>query len=726
MTMKKLFKSLFVVIAATATFAGCQKEETNAPAAQTKTVEFFANSIDTKTVFGESYKEGTDTKYPTLWTAGDKVKVHLNLSVPIGTDGTDMSKPVDLLDGTEASTSAKFKADITDYNPDSYTFYAVSPSTAWNARTSERVTVIIPTQQKPLATSPAKDAQIVYAISETTEEMPSSIDMDFHHFTAYGKLSFSNLASTSVSKVKIVAPADVCLSGKWNYLPADGTLAPHSEGTSNEITIETTSTSDIWFACGPVDVSGKTLKFIVTTDDGNLEKEITFPANRKFQSGHVAKFTVDMDGVTVPEPEETTVTLTKVTSVSQLTTGRYIIVSSDDAYYLPNAAYTSSNGPSQKSATKINGVIQLEDDMIWNVTASGSGYVFESASVSGHYLVATSDGTKAIKVNNTTTNCVWNAAELSGNVGLKSSASATRYLCAYGTTDWRYYASSNVSGSNKLGILYKISNGETPDQPDTPATPVLSVTATEVSVGAAAGNGEIAYSVENSVSGTTVSASTTATWITNFSYTTAGKVTFSVSANTGAERSAVVTLTYPGAAESKNVTIKQAAGQSGGNEGGTADPVTLIIDGSTLTSTATTADTDHIFGGVTLTMSKGAKYINSGQATNAFSKNASIFIGKTGAYIYNKTPIPGKIIKFEIYANAGASAKVSVGVNFSSTQLSKYNSSASNTYTNTLSTINSVYDCSDKLPDDAQYFWYQVTNNNNSQVQFRITYIPED
>ena len=579
MTMKKLFKSLFVVIAATATFAGCQKEENNAPAAQTKTVEFFANSIKTKTVFGESYTEGTDTKYPTLWTAEDKVKVYLNLSIPSGTSGTEKSSIVELIEGTETSASAKFKAEIVDYSPESYTFYAVSPSDAANARTSDRVTVVIPTLQRPLATSPAKNAQVVYAISETTEEMPSSIDMDFHHFTAYGKLSFSNLASTSVSKVKIVAPADVCFSGKWNYLPADGTLAPHSEGTSNEITIETTSTSDIWFACGPVDVSGKTLKFIVTTDDGNLEKEITFPANRKFQSGHVAKFTVDMDGVTVPEPEETTVTLTKVTSVSQLTTGRYIIVSSDDAYYLPNAAYTSNNGPSQKSTTKINGVIQLEDDMIWNVTASGSGYLFESASVSGHYLVATGNDTKKIRVN-TTKDCVWNAAVLSNNVGLMSSASSTRYLCAYGTSDWRYYASSSVSGTNKLGILYKVTNGATPEPegPETPATPVLSVTATEVNVDAAAGNGEIAYSVENSVSGTTVSASTTATWITNFSYTTADKVTFSVSANTGAERSAVITLTYPGAAESKNVTVKQAAGQGGSQPTGGYVLITNVAD----------------------------------------------------------------------------------------------------------------------------------------------------
>lgn len=161
---------------------------------------------------------------------------------------------------------------------------------------------------------------------------------------------------------------------------------------------------------------------------------------------------------------------------------------------------------------------------------------------------------------------------------------------------------------------------------------------------------------------------------------------------------------------------------TGGGEN--AEPATLIIDGSTLTTTSTTMDSDHDFGEVTLTMSKGAKSQNSGAATNAFSKNPSILIGKSGAYIYNKTPIPGKIIKFEIYANAGASQKVSVGVNFSSTQINSYNSSASNTFTATLSTTNSVYDCSDKLPDNAQYFWYQVTNSNNSQVQFRITYIP--
>lgn len=36
--------------------------------------------------------------------------------------------------------------------------------------------------------------------------------------------------------------------------------------------------------------------------------------------------------------------------------------------------------------------------------------------------------------------------------------------------------------------------------------------------------------------------------------------------------------------------------------------------------------------------------------------------------------------------------------------------------------MDNVYDCSSKLATGTKYFWYQVTNANNSQVQFRITY----
>ncbi len=174
--------------------------------------------------------------------------------------------------------------------------------------------------------------------------------------------------------------------------------------------------------------------------------------------------------------------------------------------------------------------------------------------------------------------------------------------------------------------------------------------------------------------------------------------------------------------EDSDVTEYSETVTTGANPAGTE--FVLIIDASELSSEATTADVTKTYSDIDIVFSKGAKPqpIQQG-AINNFSSNNSILIGKKDTYIYNKTAIPGKITKFEIYANKGASSKVSIGVNFSAEAITSYSGSASNTYTATLSTLDSVYDCSSKLPEDAKYFWYQVTNSNNSQVQFRITYV---
>lgn len=172
-----------------------------------------------------------------------------------------------------------------------------------------------------------------------------------------------------------------------------------------------------------------------------------------------------------------------------------------------------------------------------------------------------------------------------------------------------------------------------------------------------------------------------------------------------------------------------AAGKSeivktGANPAGVVEEKVLIIDASKLSSTATTKDVTYTYQGVDVVFSKGAKQ-QGVSGSNAFNSgaNSAILIGKLGSYIYNKTAISGVIKKFEIFANGSASAKVSVGVNFSSSAITKYDSKASNTYAATLSTVDHVYDCSSKLPADAKYFWYQVTSDKNSQVQFRITYV---
>lgn len=249
--------------------------------------------------------------------------------------------------------------------------------------------------------------------------------------------------------------------------------------------------------------------------------------------------------------------------------------------------------------------------------------------------------------------------------------------------------------------------------------PVVTVDNTNVSVKPEGDIVTLKYSIKYPAADATITATSKETWVNTFDCGTDGEVTFAVDANEGDARTATVTLSYPGA-DPVAVTVSQRAA------GSAAEPVTIIIDASDLSGTATEDDTDHTFGGVTLTYSKGARNQLAKAAKNAFSDKGAILIGKSGAYIYNKTAIPGIITKFEIYANAGASKNVTVGVNFSNSAISMYNASAANTYTAKLATVDKVYDCSASLPKDAKYFWYQVTNANNSQVQFRITYIPEN
>ena len=154
---------------------------------------------------------------------------------------------------------------------------------------------------------------------------------------------------------------------------------------------------------------------------------------------------------------------------------------------------------------------------------------------------------------------------------------------------------------------------------------------------------------------------------------------------------------------------------------GAAGDSPIIIDATNLglTSTATTSDTTKTYGGVSYVLSSGAK-LQSSSGSNKFSTD-TILIGKSGTYIYNSTAIPGEITKFEVYANKGASAKVSVGVKFSaSAALTSW--SETGAWTQTLSTLDHVYDASSAIVSGAKYFRYQVTNANNSQIAFRITY----
>ena len=487
--MKKVFNSLFVIIAAMVTFAGCAKQETDAPAtSETKTVQFFANSIETKTVFGTP----DGTTYPTLWTAGDKVKVHVNLSAPSGVTKTETSVDVKLVGGEDMASSATFTAELNDaFEAESYTLYSVSPSSAWNARSANegRFTVNIKYEQTPLPTSVDSDVQVLYAISGPyTDGIPTSVNLDYKHFTAYGKLSLKGLADgVVISKIKLES-ADLDLAGKWNYYVADKTVAA-KEGVKY-ITLETSSTTDIWFACAPVDVSNKTLTLTVTTNQGDFVKELSFPANRKFEAGKISKFTVDMTGITAggseePEqPGEITAYYEKVTSAPTDWSGKYLLVNETAAKALSAISTTSTKYGLGTDVTISNEKIIATDALsacqveISKATVNSDAYVMMFG---GKYLTWTSGNSLNVATSESA-NTNWIITLSDGNAVIKNSNDNTRQI--FWNPQSPRFACYNKDGQSAVQLYVLVDSneggGETPE-PE-PQEPYIRVSQEEFNV----------------------------------------------------------------------------------------------------------------------------------------------------------------------------------------------------------------------------------------------------
>ena len=476
--MKKIFNSIFVIIAAMVAFAGCAKENAIAPG-ETKKVQFFAENIETKTHFGDKNDEN---KYPTLWDADDKVKVLLNLESP--TSIKNLEKTVEI-EVSEDSKSARFVADLnSEYEFDSYTFYAVSPYSAYNAKSSKegRFTVQIPEAQNPQVTSVDENAQVLYAVSATTDMFPSSVKLNFKHFTAYGKFSLTNLTDkvNTISSVKLSFEEKVV--GKWNYFVEDGSIA--AKDATCEIVLTPTSTEDIWFACAPVDMSGKTLTLSVATDKGDLVKNITFPANRKFEAGKIANFTVDMKGIEVAEtdepdqPEESADVWSLVTDVANLVVGdKIVIAAATDEYEYALSITQNNNNRASVAIKKENSVIAINDDVQVITIEEGKVENTFAFNVGSGYLYAASSSSNHLKTKD----------ELDANgswlIEISTTGVATIKAQGANTRNWlRFNASNNPKifscyGSGQTDVaIYRLEGGseeggEMPEEPETPAEP---------------------------------------------------------------------------------------------------------------------------------------------------------------------------------------------------------------------------------------------------------------
>lgn len=636
--MKQIIKAFSLSIAAIALFS-CEKEAPvqNGPVEENvKTVQFSTAPV-TKTVFGTP----SGSTLPTLWTANHSVSVSLNL-------GSTKKSSTPVVD--EGGATANFQAEIEDDNTGSYNFYAISPYDAVVGvnKTYSSINVNFPAAQTPTATSPDELAQILYGEYAAGSTFPTSATMEFKHLSAYGKISFSNLSlaeGESIVSVSLTASED--WAGRYYYYAEDhdtfskGDFAANS--ASKTITIHTTSSSDIWFGCAPVDLGGKTVDVVITTNTGSTySKTITIPSGKAFTSGKVNAFTINMNGIT----SDGAVVYTLVENVADLSADSKVIIVAADADVAISTTQNNNNR-GQAAITKSGKTISSPgaDVQIFTLKAgtasgtwafyTGSGYIY-AASSSSNYL-RTEETLSA--------NSSWEITISGGATSVVAQGTNTRNILRYNSSSSVF--SCYASGQGAVAIYKEGSGSSTPST--TPAITLSNIPTDNIS--AAGDVVTINYQIANPVSGVSVSAAPESgdDWVNTFDYSTDGEISFVVDPKTTTgTRTTTITVSYTGA-EDKTFKITQDGATSGSGETSTYQHI-FTAKPSTGSNIAL-SDVNWTISATNLNGYNSANY--AGVQIGSKNNNGSITLTSSSAWSYESKT---KIKEVRLWLNLGGTS----------------------------------------------------------------------
>lgn len=423
-------------------------------------VHFQAAQTDTRARFGDL----EDGAYPTLWTSNDtEVKLSLNF-------GTVQAAGVVKSDD---SRTASFSAEMDFSGLDApFTFYSVSPASAAEALSPSREAwkVRIPCEQTPPDGSADEAGIILAASSIPLLEAPSGtdvVDLHFDHLTAYGRLSFSNLALDGATVEAVELTATTPFVGDWYWECGDG-HAMTDCGASSTLTLRTRRTSDIWFACAPVDMSGEVMTVSVITNLGVYEKMVQFPENRRFEAGRSAVFTVDMATADFTPGGSADGSFLLVTDASALAAGDEVLIVYSAGSKALGGTHSSGNYREPVDVSIDNGTIATAGGAtvltLETGTASGT-WAFRDGS---NYLTSPSSGTNNYLLNSgsVTDNSSWSVtiggnglativAQAGTRTYLQYNSSSPRFSCYASATQqkpsiYRRVASSGVAASDPM------------------------------------------------------------------------------------------------------------------------------------------------------------------------------------------------------------------------------------------------------------------------------------
>lgn len=159
-------------------------------------------------------------------------------------------------------------------------------------------------------------------------------------------------------------------------------------------------------------------------------------------------------------------------------------------------------------------------------------------------------------------------------------------------TEYSVYAYVKLGGTRIAGPSATFTTGSA-----APGEPVLEITSpASVTVDADGGPQRLTYKVLNPEPGGVVTAKSSADWVCEFDCSVSGEVEYLVDTNTGDERTATITLTYPSAA-ARTVTVTQRAAEIVTVEKpsfGTPSSSSVTVSAATVSCSFSYSGTGHI------------------------------------------------------------------------------------------------------------------------------------
>ena len=557
---------LAALFAAVLGFVGCSNvdeqggtnNDTPAPAEYQLTINATAHEPATRVVISGDKTNGFETS----WEVGDKIGVFTDTDA---VDASDRSKRTYNYylkattvnsDGTTVF-SGTLPSGLYAGVHDLYVYYPYKSSLAdkndfQNSTTTfEDVKCQIPAEQA-MTESGSYDPTAAYMVAR-----PSTIDlseskavettMTFRHLNCFVNLSTKSVTADGVSGDEVVnsiamTVAGKTLAGDFELNLADGST--NFTSTSETITVavpDGTTLADLsaWLVVNPFSLaSGDELELVITTNKNTITKTIT-GKTIDFAIKNVITLNLAIDNNCTVEP---------ITASNLFADGTYVIANEETKKMLALGQNTTNNtyrGYSEYDELPTEGTL-VSAENAWILTSVGNPdenlYTIQSA-VNNNYLgwssgnyapLFTDAGNKTTLLISTTTD----------GYQIKANHDQTRIL-GYNTNDPRF-AFYTSAQKNVLTLV-----------PVKVATTISVTSVNAITTNPAATDGTISYSLIHGEDGAKVSATSSASWLT-VGEITSTSVAYSIAANTDAERTATITLSYEGA-EDVTISVTQKA-----------------------------------------------------------------------------------------------------------------------------------------------------------------------